>query len=412
MADILVLGAGMAGLGAALQLQRRGHDVAIVDRRPPGRETSYGNAGIIQAEAMEPYAMPRGMAALLRIARGRDNSVHYDAGALPGHLGPLLRYWWHSGPARHARATDAYSGLISRATAEHGALIAEAGAEALVTREGFRELYRDESAFTAAAGLAEGLAARFGLHVSVLDAEGLRAAEPALRSGGVGAVHWRDPWTVSDPGGLVAAYAGLFAARRGHFAEGDASSLAPAPGGGWKVETIDGPLQAKLAVVALGPWSPALLGPMGYRVPMLRKRGYHMHYRAPIRLNLPLLDAAHGYVMAPMAKGLRITTGAELAGSEPSANPVQLRRAERLAGELLTLGAPVENAAWMGTRPCMPDMLPVVGAAPRHDGLWFHFGHGHQGFTLGPTTGRLLAELIGGETPFTDPLPFSPARLG
>ncbi|QDL91015.1 FAD-binding oxidoreductase [Paroceanicella profunda] len=411
MADILVLGAGMAGLGAALQLQRRGRDVALVDRRPPGRETSYGNAGIIQAEAMEPYAMPRGMAALLRIARGRDNSVHFHAGALPGHFGPLMRYWWHSGPSRHARATQAYSGLIARATQEHESLIEEAGAAALVRREGFRELYRDESAFTAAAGLAEGLAARFGLKVSVLDAETLRAAEPALRNGGVGAVHWRDPWTVSDPGGLVTAYAELFAARGGQFSEGDAATLAPRPGGGWRVETIDGPLEAEAAVVALGPWSPALLGPMGYKVPMLRKRGYHMHYRAPIRLNLPLLDAANGYVMAPMAKGLRITTGAELAGAEASSSPVQLRRAERLAGELLTLGAPVENAAWMGTRPCMPDMLPVVGPAPRHRNLWFHFGHGHQGFTLGPTTGRLLAEMVAGETPFTDPGPFSPSRL-
>jgi D-amino-acid dehydrogenase len=58
----------------------------------------------------------------------------------------------------------------------------------------------------------------------------------------------------------------------------------------------------------------------------------------------------------------------------------------------------------------MPDMLPVIGSAPKHKGLWMHFGHGHQGFTLGPATGRLLAELMGGGPTFTDASAFSPSR--
>ena len=64
-----------------------------------------------------------------------------------------------------------------------------------------------------------------------------------------------------------------------------------------------------------------------------------------------------------------------------------------------------------GSRPCTADMLPVMGAAPRHPGLWFNLGHAHQGFTLGPVAGRLLAELIGGETPLLDPAPYSAARF-
>jgi len=58
----------------------------------------------------------------------------------------------------------------------------------------------------------------------------------------------------------------------------------------------------------------------------------------------------------------------------------------------------------------MPDMLPVIGQAPKHRGLWMNFGHGHQGFTLGPTTGRLLAEMMSGEQPFIDSSAFSASR--
>ncbi len=72
----------------------------------------------------------------------------------------------------------------------------------------------------------------------------------------------------------------------------------------------------------------------------------------------------------------------------------------------------MEPAPWLGARPCTADMLPVMGAAPRHRGLWFNLGHAHQGFTLGPVSGRLLAELIEGAMPVVDPRPYAPARFG
>ena len=73
---------------------------------------------------------------------------------------------------------------------------------------------------------------------------------------------------------------------------------------------------------------------------------------------------------------------------------------------------PVDAQPWKGARPCLPDMLPIIGKAPRHGGLWFDFGHQHHGLTLGPVSGRLLAEMMTGETPFADPAPFSVERFG
>jgi D-amino-acid dehydrogenase len=136
-----------------------------------------------------------------------------------------------------------------------------------------------------------------------------------------------------------------------------------------------------------------------------------MHYSGGASLDLPLVDKAGGYAMCPMAKGIRITTGAELTGPEALATPVQLASAEASARELIDLGTRAEPAPWFGTRPCTPDMLPVVGPAPRHRGLWMNFGHGHQGFTLGPATGRLLAEIMSGETPAVDPTPYGAERF-
>jgi D-amino-acid dehydrogenase len=391
-------------------LQKRGWSVALVDRKQPGRETSYGNAGIIQSEALRPYPMPHGLSELFRIATGRTNAVRYHLASLPEHIAPLFRYWWNSCPAFYERASAAYAEIIKAAVREHEHLIREAGAGNLIRRNGFRVLYREHATFDAETATAEALRKAYGIKFSVLTSRELKQAEPGLNEGGVGGLHWQEPWTVLNPGALVTAYADLFSRSGGSIVRGEAQTLRQSRNG-WSLVTEAGEIEAEAAVVALGPWSPELLKRLGYRVSMVRKRGYHRHYVGGSPLDLPLHDAANGYVMAPMQNGVRITTGAELTSPDAKPDPVQLAHAERAARKLIDLGKPVESEPWYGTRPCMPDMLPVVGAATQHKGLWFNFGHGHQGFTLGPTTGRLIAELMNGEPPMVDPAPYRPDRL-
>jgi D-amino-acid dehydrogenase len=410
MKSAIVLGAGMVGVATALQLQRRGWSVALVDRRQPGEETSYGNAGIIQSEALRPYPMPRDWRSLLAIAMGQTNDVHYRLASLPQHVGPLLRYWWHSSPHRHDKISAAYAQIIAQATPEHEVLIADSGAGNLVRRDGFRVLHRNQADLDAEAADAEALRAAHGVAFKVLTARELAQAEPSLLETGVGGLHWQQPWTVSEPGVLVTAYANLFIRLGGKLLRGDATTLAET-GAGWSVMTDDGRIEAEAVVVALGPWSPTLLKAFGYRIPMVQKRGYHRHYAGGSPLDLPLRDAAFGYVMAPMTKGVRITTGAELATPDAAATQVQLARAESAAHGLIDLGAPVEEKPWFGTRPCMPDMKPVLGPAARHKGLWMNFGHGHQGFTLGPVTARILVDMMSGERPSIDASAFRPNRF-
>lgn len=408
MQSAIVLGGGMVGVSTALHLQRRGWSVTLVDRKEPGRETSYGNTGIIQSEAVRPYPMPRDLATLARIAMGRTNDIRYRLASLHQHAGPLLRYWWHSAPERHRIATAAWARLITQAAPEHATLIREAHADNLIRRAGFRILYRDPVALDQAIAMAEENRRDYGVQFRVLDGSELAKAEPLLRDDLPGAIHWLDPWTVSDPGGLVAAYAGLFERLGGAILRGDAETLTETSSG-WSVDTANGRIEAATAVIALGPWSPQLLRRFGYRIPLVRKRGYHLHFQGGRSLDLPLVDTANGYGMAPMVKGIRITTGAELTGPDAAATPIQLGRAEAAARGLLDIGTRVEPEPWFGTRPCTPDMLPVLGPVPTHRGLWTNFGHGHQGLTLGPATARLLAEMMSGETPAVDA---SPYRIG
>lgn len=408
MRSVVVLGAGMIGVSTALHLQRRGIDVVLVDRRAPGEETSHGNAGIIQSEAIEPYAMPRDVPTLTRVALGLTNDVRYRVAALPAHAGPLARYWWTSRADRHARIAEAHATLIAHAVPEHEVLIAEAGAEPLVRRDGYLVVHRDHAGLAEAVEKAERIRTRWGVPFRALSRAETRVLEPSLSEAFVGALHWTSPWTVSDPGGLVKRYGEHFVARGGGFVRGEATSLT-ASGAGWTVRTEAGPIEAEAVVVALGPWSPNLLAPFGYRFPMVRKRGYHRHFAGGAPLVRPVFDTAAGYVVAPMVRGLRITTGAEFTGPDAPATPVQLGRAERAARELLDLGGDVDPDPWFGTRPFLAGMLPLIGEAPRHPGLWFNFGHGHQGFTLGPVSGRLLAETMCGETPsIADATPFLP----
>ena len=166
-------------------------------------------------------------------------------------------------------------------------------------------------------------------------------------------------------------------------------------------------------MVALGAASVEVTRRFGYAPPLFGKRGYHMHYtmRGNAVLNRPLVDSDTGFALMPMRRGIRLTTGVEFARSEAPPSPVQLERAEPVARALLPLDARVDAAPWMGVRPALPDMLPVIGRAPGHDALWCAFGHAHQGLTLGPSTGRLLAEMMSGEATFLDSQPYRAERF-
>ncbi|MFA5121105.1 FAD-dependent oxidoreductase [Zavarzinia sp.] len=410
--DVVVLGAGIVGVSVALHLQARGRSVVLLEKSGIGEGTSFGNAGLIERASVVPYSFPRDLLDLARYALNHNVDAHYDPLFAPKIAPWLARFWYYSSPQRLAKISAELLPLIQNSLSEHKALIEPAGLQHLMREVGWIEVFRKESSHQKAIAEAKEIYAPHGLKFDVLDAAGLKAREPYVSDVVVGGVHWLDPASILDPSALVKGYAALFERRGGTLATGDARSL-DVTGGGYRFVTDTGPAEAAEAVIALGPWANDVYEPLGYDFPLAVKRGYHMHYK-PVGnavLNHTLLDVDKGFLLATMNRGVRLTTGVEFADRDAPPTPVQLERAEPIAKELFPLGEHVDPEPWMGRRPCLPDMKPVIGPAPKHKGLWFAFGHNHHGLTLGPVTGRLLAEMMTGAEPFTDPTPYRADRF-
>jgi D-amino-acid dehydrogenase len=403
-ADVLILGAGIVGVCTALHLQKRGRNVVLVDRRGPGEETSYGNAGLIQREAFLPYTFPTNLGKIIKYALNGQTEAHYQVSSLLAIAPPLFKYWRNASPKRIERTIRTNRPLFENCLSEHQALAAEAGIMDLMRPGGWIQMFRKPASLEKAEADVARLTSDFGVNARVLDARSLGEIEPHLSvDRAAGAIHWQDPSSLRDPLALTQGYADLFRRRGGPFLTGDAKTLRQT-NDGWQVATADGEVTAAQAVVALGPWSDDVFKPLGYKIPLFVKRGYHMHYnsRGNATLSRTVIDTDTGFALAAMTKGIRMTTGAEFARRDAPPTPVQVERCEPKAKEIFPLESRNEQTPWLGRRPALPDMTPVMGEAPRHSGLWFCFGHAHHGLTNAAVSGRLMAEMMTGEQPFCD----------
>lgn len=409
--DVIVLGAGIVGTSIALQFAKRNMSVALIDRAGPGEQTSYGNSGVIEGSTIMPPAFPKDFGALLRVAFKQASDANYHLSFLPWAAPWLLAFRAASAPKAIEETARINRPLFARAVAEHEQLMLESGATQYLRRTGWIKLYRSDAAF---AGLAKelALAREFGVPCETMDADGARKLEPSLNPVFRHAVYWPASPTLSDPLAVTKAYAARFTGLGGFVLKGDALSLHRS-GSNWRVETDEGPVDAPEVVVALGPWAPDLLKNFDIRLPMGFKRGYHRHYKtedsAP--LSRPVVDVQYGYLITPMRQGIRVTTGAEFAARDAAPTPVQFDRFMPRLKELYRIGPRADDQTWLGARPSFPDSRPVIGRAPGQKGMWLAIGHAHWGLTLGPVTGRLLAEMMSGETPFLDPKGFAAERF-
>jgi D-amino-acid dehydrogenase len=410
--DAVVLGAGMVGISAALHLQKAGRTVALVDRRRPAEETSHGNAGLIQREGIVPYSFPRDLTKIVNYAFNLLPEAHLHWRALPWLAPFLARYWANGSPERVAATARAMRPLVERSLIEHEALMQEAGVASELRRTGFLRVFRSPRRLEEEAAKEEAARKRYGVEYALKDAAGIAAMEPDLSIPLAGGLHMPQPASVASPGRIGKAYADLFLKLGGTWVEADACGLSPGSEA-WTLPSAR--LQARDAVLALGPWTAEVAARLGVRLPMGFKRGYHMRYAPPengARLNHPLQDAENGYLMTPEDGAIRLTTGAEFARLDAPSTPVQLGKVEPIARALFPLGARLLDTPWRGARPCFPDLVPMIGPVPGHPRLWLNTGHHHLGFTLGPVSGRLLAAMMTGETSFTDPAPYRADRFG
>ena len=181
----------MVGVSVALHLQKRGRDVVLIDQRGAGEETSYGNAGLIQREAVIPYTFPREFGVILSYAMNHRRDAVYHLSAL-ARLAPwLFRYWQNATPGRIERSAQALAPLMARCVDEHDALIAEAGgaAQSVVHHRGWLDCFRTEKSLYKAIARARRLD-RYGVDYAVLTGGQLRKLEPHVSEAIIGAIHF------------------------------------------------------------------------------------------------------------------------------------------------------------------------------------------------------------------------------
>ncbi len=418
MKDSVVVGAGMVGLSVALALQARGQDVALVDpcRTPDG--ASYGNAGVVSPGSILPMAGPGLWPNLTRYVTNRDPGLrirYRDAFYL---LPWGLRFMRASNAAKRDQTVAQLATLVSRAVDSHRALADDLGVSAWLRPNGWLRAFRTQAGFEAAAAERR-LLTQHGVAFDVVQAAQIRELEPGLKRHFDCGVLLTGALSIDQPGRLIERALAVFRERGGAVVEAAASALVPVADG-VRVVTPAGEVQARHAVLAAGVWSAQLAQALGYRFPMVGERGYHVHQPLPegIVLNRPLNDVSGAHVMAPEPGGIRVLSGVEVARPDSPPNLAQLGLAVAQAAQ--TWGVPAvsldkvgEGAgdAWLGSRPSMPDGLPVIGAAPRHARIVFAFGHGHIGLSTGPITGQLVAELITGQAPSIPLAPFAPQRF-
>lgn len=407
----------MVGVATALELQRRGMAVTLLDRRAPGLETSYGNAGVIARSSLMPFNHPRLWGTLPGLLGNRGTGFRYSPAFVASNLRWALGFVGNARRSVFRETTAALDSLIRLSTDEHRRLLAEVNALDRLRDNGWLFLYRHAASFEApGARLGRETMAQYGIATQELQAGELQALEPVLNPLFAKALWIKDSYSVNSPGAVVRAYADAFAARGGRVQTTELRTVQQTGDGLWTVIDSSGTGQAyDRVVVALGPWSRQFLAGLGVEIPMGFERGYHLHYAegAGARsLQRPIYDTAGGYVLSPMEHGMRLSTGVELNDCDAPMKPVQLELAEAAARQALPLGPRLDQPLWMGRRPTLPDSRPVIGEMPGRPGLWLAFGHQHIGFSTGPGTAALLGALMQGDTRLPlDPHPFRASRF-
>jgi len=235
----------------------------------------------------------------------------------------------------------------------------------LLRRTGWIKLFRSDATLANAVADFE-RARKYGVEGEILDRAGVAVREPNLTGEFAGAVYFSQPGFVPDPGGLAKAYTALSTQGRTLFRRRCQIASNNRPGDG-ALPGRKNAAVAREAVVALGPWSDLVFRPLGYSIPLGVKRGYHLHLapRGNAVLNSPVLDSDLGYLLAPMNRGIRLTTGVEFARRDAPPTPIQLERALPRAHALFPLGDAVDaSPGWALGRVCRHAAGNRQGASP------------------------------------------------
>ena len=409
--DVIVVGAGVVGLSAALALRARGQTVTVLDREGPAAGASAGNAGAFAFTDILPLASPG-------ILRKAPKWLLDPLGPLsvpPAYalrIAPwMYRFWRACAPSRVAASTRAQTALMDLSKAELEPFLAATGLLAMLRKEGNLQVYETEAEFRASL---PGWQARadHGIDFRHMDPEEMAEVQPGLSPRFIRGTFTPGWYSITDPKDYTLALAERLRAQGGEVTRGEVVALAP-DGAGVTLTLADGQTRrAAQVVLAAGAHSHRLARKMGERIPLETERGYNTTLPGDaFDLRTQITFGGHGFVITRLASGIRVGGAVELGGLDL---PPNFRRSEAMlkkAQSFLPGLRPTGGVQWMGFRPSLPDSLPAIGKARASSRVIYAFGHGHLGLTQSAGTARLVADLVTGTAPAIDMTPFSPQRF-
>ena len=418
--EIIIIGAGLAGVSAAWTLRRHGHSVTVLDALSgPALETSFANAGALTPSEPEPWNAPGVAGQLLASLFDPGAAMKLRLAPLPGLIGWGLRFLRNSTHARHGAASAANFALSRYSLAQTQAVRDELGLEFDNLRRGTLKLCRSQDGIEASILAAEKLVP-LGLRYEVLDRAATLELEPQLA--GItdqiaGSIHYPD----DESGDAHRFTAGLAAAaeKAGVTFEWETRVTELMDRGGHivGVRTETEEIEADTIIIAAGHTAWSLMKPLGLHLPVRPVKGYSLTFDMSglnARPGTPVFDEALHAIVTPMGNRLRIAGTAEIAGNDKQLRPERVENLKSLVRALYPEFADTllagEINAWTGFRPMSADGRPFIGET-RAKGLWLTTGHGHLGWTQAMGSAGLLAALMDSETPPVDPKPFAASRI-
>lgn len=399
---VVILGGGVIGLCSAYYALKRGLAVTVIEREPAGGDNcSMGNAGMIVPSHFIPLAAPGMISKGLRWMFNRESPFY-----IRPRLDPALAKWaWqfyrHSTPQHVALTRE----LLRDLNLESRRLFVELSGEEDfgLQKRGMLMLCKtakgldDEADVAAAAG-------EIGVQAEVLDATAASKLDPGVTMSIAGAVHFPQDCHL-DPARFMASMRRRVLALGGeivsdieidHIEMRDGKVVA-LTGGGHRFE-------GDQFVIAGGSWTPGLLRQVGFKLPMQAGKGYSLTLPKPPELpEVCSIFVEAKVAITPMDGRLRFAGTMEVGGLDLSIDPARVRGIVKSVHAYFPKFSESDFAdvkPWAGLRPVSPDGIPYLGKVPDVSNLIAATGHAMMGLSLGPVSGRLVADLLTDETPF------------
>ena len=410
--SVLVIGGGVVGVCSAHYLSRAGFQVTLLEKGDVCAGSSYGNGGLVVPSHCIPLAVPGVWLKGLKWMWDPESPFYIKPRLDPKLAAWLWRFRAACTEAHVRRAVPLLRELSYASLALFGELAATPGLDFGYRQDGALGVYRTEPGWEAAVRDASRLG-QAGVATKILDGAGARELEPSLLPGVVGAVLFPDDAHMI-PDRFVRGLARL-AETGGVRVQTDTEVLGFRTRGRRivAVETTRGDVEADDVVLAAGSWSPGLGRALGLDLPIQPAKGYSVTYARPAdgpRIPLMLGEAKAG--VTPMGEMLRFAGTLELAGLDFSINRRRVNAIVRSAGQYVRGVDRLRMLEiWRGLRPCTPDGLPLLGRSERIENLVLATGHAMIGVSLGPVTGKLVAQLCAREEPAIDLALLRPERF-